>query len=405
MNFGYISKQAGSEQPRTWDDTPPPSFAPKPQPMLSPPKRRRRVPAGTLTKQKEHGDPVGAASVVQPHTDERVDQKPAREAILGLYGQSCADGDDQTSESEPENETNNDASSAESSLILKTPFSDLKPGTFQRSLADELGNGDFGLGSDGESEFSAATNENISPVSSSHLGRPISSDVARDAASEIGNSVASSTKAESIQSLEETIQEILREGDFLKKELASRDERIATLEADKAALTNKTVKAMSSTDASTTTETLAGQVCQPTYPREDDNEQQVIAIKKVSSPPPASSLTTQGSSVIRFTRTQLDRAKSLYLATANLVDMESLPGYVLLLSRVKRSATFKETVDIFLNWVQAAVFFLATPFCMIMSFSLYLSMEQEKNMWMQANALTRKHLLGCASGVSGGLFG
>ncbi|KAL7954094.1 hypothetical protein V8C34DRAFT_295277, partial [Trichoderma compactum] len=41
----------------------------------------------------------------------------------------------------------------------------------------------------------------------------------------------------------------------------------------------------------------------------------------------------------------------------------------------------------FRNWTKAVVTFLATLFWMLMNFSVYVSIQHEKNLWMQANAL------------------
>ncbi|EHK16916.1 uncharacterized protein TRIVIDRAFT_65884 [Trichoderma virens Gv29-8] len=426
------SNQVGVEQPGNWSNDIPERFAQRDVGMQSPPKRRMRMVAGTSTKQHEHGgraastttnltnkneydESTGAAAVLLSNKDERTNPAAAGEAVSDEQAWEHDDG--RMYENENKDEMDNDATSVigENSPILddmETYFPAVNHGTAVKSLHEELA--DVSDQSDDEGIYNAAVDENALPVDLSHSSRSISSDVAMDAVSDIENSTVNSIEAESKQNSEANFQEILHERDLLKKELESRDERMAAmsqkcavlekelesrneiitaLEAENAALVNTAVKPISFADASTNTETPTGQIRQPNYPREDDNEQQPISIKKPSSTP-AFSLAAQISTVVRFIQAYLDTAKKSYLDFISVINVGSLAGQDLFLSGVKRSASFKGVADFLQNWAQSAVVFLATPFWMVMSFYLYLSIQHEKNVWMQANALTRKQLLG-----------
>ncbi|KAL7931100.1 hypothetical protein V8C35DRAFT_311320 [Trichoderma chlorosporum] len=260
--------------------------------------------------------------------------------------------------------------------------------------------------SDGESECSSVSNSNALSVDLLHSNQLVSSDVemnvARDDTSDTGDDIVNSTIAESGQDLEANIHEIIiRECELLKKELKSRDEAIATLKAENAALAITANLGKPAIDASTNTETPATQIRHPDYPGEDGNEQQSISIKKPS--PPMSSLAAQTSTTARFLGACFGTVNGLYLVYTRVVSLMSLLGQNFFPSCGRRPVSFKEWMVLFQELGQAIIF-LGTPFWIAMSVSAYLAIEHEKNRWMEANALTRKQLLGHVSGQSGGLI-
>lgn len=402
---GEKSAQADIEQPDKWSGAVPEDFGAEPKPP-SPNKRIRRVAAVDSTKKNEHGNLAAAAASTKK--DEHIDLAAAREASLALdreYDKYVAADEAMSFENRGEDEVLNETTPVmgEQSPTMEDEEVSFFPADFSaggKSALDELG-ADFGNDSDIDSETNGNTYEDNLPVDAVCTSRSISSDAASDIASEVRNNMVESTNTESSQGLEANIQEICRERDVLRKELESRDERIAALEIQNAALMNRTATTMTSADASTSTETLPRQVWQPNYPREGDNEQQLITTKQTLSLPPLYSLAMQTTMVARFIHVCLDIAKNLHLAFTSLVGMASLPGQELFLSCVGRSASFKGTVDFVQDTVRATVVYLATPVCMAMSVAILMSVQHEKNTWMQANALTRKHLLRHASGVSG----
>ncbi|KAJ4858537.1 hypothetical protein T069G_06804 [Trichoderma breve] len=287
--------------------------------------------------------------------------------------------------------------------------------------------------SDEEDEYNTVTRDNILPVDSPQSSRSISSDDdAMDTASEIGNNIVYSINADSNQNPEVNIDEILAELDSLRKKVASQDEMVEAMlqenaslkkqlesqdegagavrqenaslkeqlqsyteiisagEAEIAALKKTTVKANPSGDVATKTETPAGQILQLNYPRKDDDKQKVISLEKPSSSPPASSLVAQKATAVRRVQPFVAIAKDLYFDFTEAMNVGP-----------KQGPLSGSTTYIFQIWARAVITFLATPIWTLMSLFMYLSVQHEQNLWMQANALTRKQLLGQVSGATG----
>ncbi|KAL7784387.1 hypothetical protein V8C43DRAFT_292328 [Trichoderma afarasin] len=284
--------------------------------------------------------------------------------------------------------------------------------------------------SDEEDEYSAVTRDDTSPVDPSEPSQSISSDEAMDAASEAGNNIAHPINEESDRNPEANIDEILAELDSLRKKVASQDEiveamrqenaslkkklgsqeeiaeamrqqnaslkkqleshteRISAREAEIAALKKTTVKANPSVGVATSTKTPAGQILQLNCPRKDDDEQKVISLEKSSSSPPVSSLAARKATAVRSVQPFVAIAKDLYFDLTEAMNVGPKPS------------PLSDTTYIFQIWARAVLTFLATPIWTLASFFMYLSVQHEKNLWMQANALTRKQLLGQVSGAT-----
>ncbi|KAL7913546.1 hypothetical protein GGI35DRAFT_213582 [Trichoderma velutinum] len=428
---GNKSTPVSTEKSGIWSGIPD-DFAAPGRGYSSPPKRIRRRPARSPALQSEHGgpataaaadpnnknehdEPIGAEGAVPPHADDHTNLAASGIAILDE--QSYIREDTRMSEFESLKGEEGPASEDD-----EVSFTDVNNGVTGWSLSQELAAAIDQ--SDEEDEYNAATNDNTLPIDSLQSSRSISSDGEMDAASEAGNNFAYSINAESNQTPDANIDEILRERDFLKKQLESQDEKMAAMrrenaflkeelesrnevisarEAEIAALMKTTVKAIPSSDASTNTETPTGGVWQLNHPTEDDSEQEFISIKKPSPLLPVSSSGPQKATAVQFIRAFLVITKDLYFDFTEAVNMGSLLGQDLFLScmSIRMSVSLMGTAEVFQKWARAAVIFLATPFWMLMSFSVYLSIQHEKNMWMQANALTRKQLLGHVSGAAG----
>ncbi|PNP50050.1 hypothetical protein THARTR1_09235 [Trichoderma harzianum] len=407
------SNPVGAEQPGKWEGIPS-DFAPKNPGYGAPHKRRMKRSAQSSVLKSEHGSmataaaaaaepnnrnerggSTGTASVITHHADDHTD--PAVSGTPILDEQSYEEEHTRKSETEsllgeksPTLENNEMSSSVEGNEMTEkdmTGFSDSK------DLANELAA--VGDESDEEDEYNAATRENNLSVDLSQSSRSISSDGAMDAAGEAENDIVSSMDAESNQNPEANLDEILAERDSLKKKVESQDERmeamgrenallkeqlescreiISACEAEIATLKKTTVKANSSADVGTNTETPAGQIWQQvSYPRKDDNEQELISFKIP----------------VRFIQPFLVLAKDLYFDFAEAVNEGPMSG------------SLAGMAYFFQNWARAVIAFLATPFWTLMSFSMYLTVQHEKNLWMQANALTRKQLLGHVSDAAG----
>ncbi|KAL6701185.1 P-loop containing nucleoside triphosphate hydrolase protein [Trichoderma pleuroticola] len=298
------SNPVGAEQPGKWEGIPI-DFAPKTPGYGAPHKRRMKRSAQSSVLKSEHGSmataaaaaaepnnrnerggSTGTASVITHHADDHTD--PAVSGTPILDEQSYEEEHTRKSETEsllgeksPTLENNEMSSSVEGNDMTEkdmTGFSDSK------DLANELAA--VGDESDEEDEYNAATRENNLSVDLSQSSRSISSDGAMDAAGEAENDIVSSMDAESNQNPEANLDEILAERDSLKKKVESQDERmeamgrenallkeqlesrreiISACEAEIATLKKTTVKANSSADVGTNTETPAGQIWQQMF--------------------------------------------------------------------------------------------------------------------------------------------
>lgn len=248
--------------------------------------------------------------------------------------------------------------------------------------------------SDLSSEHDAPASGNDFQVGTSYTHLPASSDTPSGTAIDATVEPITESHAELKQSLEPHIQEICRECAFLREELESRDRKIAMLEAQNAALAQKP----SYLDVSTNTETPPLKENEHSIlPKESGKtSQQAIVL------PPASPLLMQtGSSLMRFIHGSLDMAKKLFLIFAEFLNATLQQGQKFFLSDVDGPIPFMEKMRIAFNAVWAIITCLASPCCFTMNAALLASLYNERETWIQANALTRKHML---RQVSGGSF-
>ncbi|QYT00731.1 hypothetical protein H0G86_007808 [Trichoderma simmonsii] len=492
---GNKPNPVGAEESGAFDDLPVPgSFAGKGSGYIPAPRRKRgpaRGPAPSPAVQNEHGgrataataelnnknehsESIGAAAIYPPLANDHTN--PTASAI--------AISDEQSDVGEYTRKSEIDSLMGEESPILENDEmslsvvnDDMTGFSPSQDLGQELeASSDE---SDEEDDYKAVTRDDIPPVDSPQLSPSIPSDDAMDAAGETGNDIVHPINAESDQNSRANIDEILAELDFLRKKVASRDERAETLrqekallkkqlesskekisareaeiasqneraetlrqekallkkqlesskekisareaeiasqneraeaisqenaslkeqleshtekisarEAEIAALRKTAIKANPSADVATNTETPAGQILQPNYPRKDDDEQRVISLEKPSSSPPVSSLAVQKARAVRRVQPFVAIAKDLYFDLTEAMNMGPKPS------------PLSDTIYVFQIWARAVIAFLATPIWTLASLFMYLSVQHEKNLWMQANALTRKQLLGQVSGAT-----
>ncbi|KAL6824826.1 hypothetical protein V8C40DRAFT_220004 [Trichoderma camerunense] len=400
------------------------------------------LPTATTEKLKnknEHGESIEAAGVLLPLANDHTNPTASAIAIL----------DEQSGEGECTRGSRIDSLMGEESptlendeIALSVVNDDITAFSPSQDLGQELeASSDQ---SDEEDEYSAVTRDDTPPVDPSEPSQSISSDEAMEAASEAGNNIVHPINEESDRNPEANIDEILAELDSLRKKVASQDEiveamsqqnallkkqlessreeisareagiasqeeiaeamrqqnaslkkqleshteRISAREAEIAALKKTTVKANPSVGVATSTKTPAGQILQLNCPRKDDDEQKVISLEKSSSSPPVSSLAARKATAVRSVQPFVAIAKDLYFDLTEATNVGPKPS------------PLSDTTYIFQIWARAVITFLATPIWTLASFFMYLSVQHEKNLWMQANALTRKQLLGQVSGVT-----
>ncbi|OPB41667.1 hypothetical protein A0O28_0083870 [Trichoderma guizhouense] len=451
---GNKPNPVGAEESRAFDDLPvPDNFATKGSGYIPAPIRRvRRSPAARnehgglptaatheLKNKNEYGKSIGAAGVFPPLANDHTNPTASAIAIL----------DEQSGEGEYTRRSEIDSLVGEESptlendkMSLSVVNDDMTGFSPSQDLGQELeASSDQ---SDEEDDYNPVTRDDILPVDSPRSSPSISSDEAMDAASEAGNNIVHPINEESDQNSRANIDEILAELDSLRKKVASQNERAETLrqekallkkqlesskekisareaeiasqnervevisqenaslkeqleshtekisarEAEIAALRKTAIKANPSADVATNTETPAGQILQPNYPRKDDDEQRVISLEKPSSSPPVSSLAVQKATAVRRVQPFVAIAKDLYFDLTEAMNMGPKPS------------PLSDTIYIFQIWARAVITFLATPIWTLASLFMYLSVQHEKNLWMQANALTRKQLLGQVSGAT-----
>lgn len=406
------------------------SSAPRRRVRRSPAARNEHsgLPTATTEKLKnknEHGESIGAAGVFPPLANDRTN--PTASVIAILDEQS--DKGEFTRKSEIDSLMGEESPTLENDeMSLSVVNDDMTGFSPSQDLGQELETSSDQ--SDEEDDYNPVTRDDILPVDSSQPSRSILSDEAMDAASEAGNNIVHPINEESDRNPEANIDEILAELDSLRKKVASQDEReealrqqnaslkkqlesqnekaeairqenaslkeqleshtekISAREAEIAALRKTAIKANPSADVATNTETPAGQILQPNYPRKDDDEQRVVSLEKPSSSPPVSSLAVQKATAVRRVQPFVAIAKDLYFDLTEAMNMGPKPS------------PLSDTIYIFQIWARAVITFLATPIWTLASLFMYLSVQHEKNLWMQANALTRKQLLGQVSGAT-----
>ncbi|PKK47345.1 hypothetical protein CI102_7740 [Trichoderma harzianum] len=381
--------------------------------------RRRRGPARSSAVQNEHGGQATAPKAELKSKNEHDEWIGAADAVptnavdrFNPAASGIAISDEQSGEGEYTRTPEGQSLMGEEFPTLeddKMSFPDANNNMTGLSLGLQL---DVSSDeSDEEDEYNAATRDNILPVDSPRLSPSIPCDDAMDGASETGNNIVHPINAESDQNSRANIDEILAELDFLKKKIESQDEmmeampmrqqnaslkkqleshteRISAREAEIAALKKTTFKANPSVGVATSTKTPAGQILQPNCPRKDDDEQKVISLEKPSSSPPVSSLAARKATAVRSVQPFVAIAKDLYFDFTEAMNVGPKPS------------PLWDTTYIFQIWARAVITFLATPIWTLASFFMYLSVQHEKNLWMQANALTRKQLLGQVSGAT-----
>ncbi|KAL5091169.1 hypothetical protein Trisim1_003483 [Trichoderma cf. simile WF8] len=443
---GNKPNPVGAEESGAFDDLPVPgSFAGKGSGYIPAPRRKRgpargpapspavqnelggRATAATaeLNNKNEHSESIGAAAIYPPLANDHTN--PTASAI--------AISDEQSDVGEYTRKSEIDSLMGEESPILENDEmslsvvnDDMTGFSPSQDLGQELeASSDE---SDEEDDYKAVTRDDIPPVDSPQLSPSIPSDDAMDAASETGNSIVHPINKESDRNPEANIDEILAELDSLRKKVASQDEReeallqenaslkkqlesqyeraeamsqknaslkkeieshteiISTRDAEIVALKKTALKANPSADVATNTETPVGQILQPNYSRKDDDEQRVISLEKPSSSPPVSSLAVQKATAVRRVQPFVAIAKDLYFDLTEAMNMGPKPS------------PLSDTIYVFQIWARAVITFLATPIWTLASLFMYLSVQHEKNLWMQANALTRKQLLGQVSGAT-----
>lgn len=410
-----------------------------------------------LYNKNEHSESIGAAGIFPPLANDYTN--PTASAIAILDEQS-GEGE-YTRKSEIDSLMGEESPTLENDeMSLSVVNDDMTGFSPSQDLGQELeASSDQ---SDEEDDYNPVTRDDILSVDSSQPSRSILSDETIDAASETGNNIVHPINADSNQNPEVNIDEILAELDSLRMKVASQDETVEAMlqenaslkkqlessrekisarkaeiasqdereealrqenaslkknlesqyekteaisqenaslkkqleshtearEAEIAALRKTAIKANPSADVATNTETPAGQILQPNYPRKDDDEQRVISLEKPSSSPPVSSLAVQKATAVRRVQPFVAIAKDLYFDLTEAMNMGPKPS------------PLSDTIYVFQIWARAVITFLATPIWTLASLFMYLSVQHEKNLWMQANALTRKQLLGQVSGAT-----
>ncbi|KAL6853288.1 hypothetical protein J3F83DRAFT_756065 [Trichoderma novae-zelandiae] len=186
----------------------------------------------------------------------------------------------------------------------------------------------------------------------------------------------------------------------LEQELELREKRISGLEAQNSQLANKTAKTTSTSDAATNTEASPGDaVSRPNSFSEAEHDQRLVTAQREQSSSPMSSLAINKAELVRFIQVWFDMLKPFYFAFISLAGTASRRASSFL-SSVGRSDSFKRAVNSIQKSARASAMYLATPFWIIMSFAMFMSIWRERSYWVQANAVTRRHLLKHATGVS-----
>lgn len=166
---------------------------------------------------------------------------------------------------------------------------------------------------------------------------------------------------ERVQMEEQIDQERMR----MEETLASLKKTIAVLEAQSIAFTDK---AAAYADACMNTETNDGQ------------ESDMASPKSLSSPPPPSPSPSQlGLSSVPSHPAQTPVAQIL--------------GPCLALSHECQSTSPMEIPYPFLDFIKSTIFRIVSLLCCLVNFALSVRMHREKEIWIQANSLTRKHFL------------
>ncbi|TFB00638.1 hypothetical protein CCMA1212_007099 [Trichoderma ghanense] len=208
------------------------------------------------------------------------------------------------------------------------------------------------------------------------------------------------SRAERIAAMKKELQSRNEKFAVLEKDWTLRGERISELEAQNSQLTNETTKTVSTCDSATNTEASPGDaVLQRNSPGVDENRQRTVTAKLEQLSSPASPFAMKTAEVVRFVQLCSAMLKTFYLACISLAGTASIRARSFI-SSVGRSESFQKAVDAAQQSVRASAIYLATPFWIILSFAMFMSIWRERSYWVQANAVTRKHLLKHATGVS-----
>ncbi|PTB61591.1 hypothetical protein BBK36DRAFT_1163832 [Trichoderma citrinoviride] len=207
------------------------------------------------------------------------------------------------------------------------------------------------------------------------------------------------SRAESSAALEKELEFRNEKFAVLERNLELRNKRISGLEAQNSQLAAGTTKTVSTRDSATNTKTSPEDALSRTITsREDENVQRLVTAEREQPSSPTSTFALKTAELVRFVQMCFGMLKALYLACISVASTASITARSFL-SSVGRSESFQTAVDAGQRSVRASAIYLATPFWIIMSFAMFMSIWRERSYWVQANAVTRKHLLKHAAGV------
>ncbi|KAL6878141.1 hypothetical protein HDV57DRAFT_510160 [Trichoderma longibrachiatum] len=186
----------------------------------------------------------------------------------------------------------------------------------------------------------------------------------------------------------------------LERDLALRDKSIAGPEARNSQLINGTTKTALTRDSATNTEASPSDGSSlPDTTREAENDQRLLTSEREQPSMPATAVAMKMAELVQFLQMCSAMLKTAYLACISLAGTASIRARSVF-SAVRSSESFQKAVDAAQQSLRASALYLAAPFWIIMSFALFMSIWRERSYWVQANAVTRKHLLKHATGVS-----
>jgi hypothetical protein len=414
-----------------WEGDAPDEFAAQIRPV-SPNRYKKKVTAEASTKRNEHVDLVVAKEVESKAVSEEEgywatqgamipknnDESETVDKDIPLMEEQSPTVEEQSPTVEDDDPTVGDDDPTVGDDEISPSFSNFGAEVADnggRTAMDELG-ANFGNDSDSGSEYNAFNLKNDIGIDSMYTNKSIESGFANHSLSDDTSDVANDLVESTTESNTESSQS--REPDTHQgcQECVSLRERIAELEAQNAALTKKAISSVdagmntetppeqdwqpsySSVDAGINTETPPEQDWQPSYLRERDIEWQVSTSSLL---PLAASIPMQ-TTTAQSIQACLDTVKKLYLVLTGLEGIALQLGQELSPSYVCRSIPLKlkEKAYMFKDLIKAATLYISTPFWFAINLVLFVNMHQEKETWMQANSLTRKHLLKHANGES-----
>ncbi|RFU80868.1 atp synthase beta chain, mitochondrial precursor [Trichoderma arundinaceum] len=294
----YPEKVDDVAQPSKWEDEVPDEFGAEIEEFkLTRNKRSRKVMPVVAPKKNEHRDLVRAR---EAEAAREYDYLVRQEAML-----KNRDEDEITANDTSIIEGQSPTGEGEANPFSTTDFSTAESGRVFKSAADEL-DAYFGNDSDHESENNTAICKSDLLIGTEYTNQSMIRDATGDAADDTAGSTVENNTASNPSREPETHD--CQGCAVLEEKLKSRDRRIATLEAEKAELTNKATNA----DASTNTETPHEQTWQSSYPRDGSIERQLSTSKQAASLPIASSPPMQTTAGSGFIQACLDMDKTYF---------------------------------------------------------------------------------------------